>query len=92
MRVGIRIKIGSGQYGHDPFPLPQHNAAELDIPSDELRLGELYRRDETQELFDGQSRAAPILLESVAKPGIPEEFMDRSADQMRSRFGSGPQQ
>ena len=46
MRVGFRIHIGRRQHSHDLVTGFQPNPAELNILSDETRLGKLHGRDE----------------------------------------------
>ncbi len=46
MSVGFRIEVCRRQHGHDFLARPDPDAAKLNLPPREARLGELHRRNE----------------------------------------------
>src|SRR5262245_61061043 len=43
MRIGLRIEVCGHQHGNDLLALLQPDAAQLEVPADVARLGELHR-------------------------------------------------
>ena len=79
---GSRLAAASMAMIFSPFLI--RDAAELHVVTRKARLGDLHRRDETQELLDGEVGAAPIRQRaSRARLGLLQQLEDRSADQVR---------
>ena len=70
MRVGLRVHVGGRQHRHDLSPFVRRTPPRSTSLRTIARLGELHRRDEAQELLDGEIGAAPVLFEPVAQLGI----------------------
>src|SRR5215203_3489082 len=82
MLICSGVMVGRTKHRHDLVALPQPNAAKLGVSPNETRLGELHRRDETQELLDGQVGALPVLCQPVAQLVIFQKLEHRSTDEM----------
>ena len=62
MRIGLRIEVRGHQHGNDLLALLQPDTAELEVPADVARLGELHWRKEPQEFLDSEIGPAPVFF------------------------------
>src|SRR5207302_7628106 len=92
MLVCLRVHVGCNDHGHYFLALLELDAAELNIPPHEARFCKLDGGDEAQEFLDSKAETAWVLHQPITQRTILEKFEDRSADQMRRRLRSCPQQ
>src|SRR5262249_31110603 len=82
MRIGLRIEVRGHQHGNDLLALLQPDTAELELPADVARLGELHRREEPQEFLDRE--IGPALRAGNLKV-IAFELAERAFTALRHR-------
>ncbi|MDA9412374.1 hypothetical protein XH80_37970 [Bradyrhizobium sp. CCBAU 45384] len=90
--VHRRIHIRGGEHHHDAIALLQRHSRKLDVSTHVAWLRKLHRGDEAQKLLDGERGAAPVLFHPVPQSRIPEQLVDRAADQMRGGLRARRQQ
>jgi hypothetical protein len=89
--VGVagRTRGGDSAAARDrAAPAAHVGRPKLNVPSHELWLRELHRRDKLQEFFDGQTRTAPILVPSP--PCSPPRRHRQQASLLRSSSRNSP--